>query len=195
MNSKQRVQAALERKPVDRVPIFMWFHPSTAERLGRLLDIPADAVGQAMGNDIQQTWVNNNYAMEGITHEHDGDTHVDYWGITWVKRYFFNQIEGFPLQHASAEEVLAYQFPYAHLDDLLGQMAAMLPHARRASAFIGCDVSPCAFEMYWRLRGMEDALLDMALTPDLAATNLGLKTLSLFQISVLTIFHHQSVYY
>ena len=28
--------------------------------------------------------------------------------------------------------------------------------------FIGCDVSPCAFEMYWRLRGMENTLLDMA---------------------------------
>ena len=29
MTSKQRVQAALRRQPVDRVPIFMWFHPDT----------------------------------------------------------------------------------------------------------------------------------------------------------------------
>ncbi|MCL5998120.1 MAG: hypothetical protein M1546_19020 [Chloroflexi bacterium] len=171
MNSKERVQAALERKPVDRVPVFMWFHPSTAARLSRLLELPAGDVGQAMGNDVQQTWVNNNYAMEGISHAQDGETHVDYWGIKWVKQFFFNQIEGFPLIDATPEEVLAYQFPYQHLDDLLGQMAPVISYAQ--DTFIGCDVSPCAFEMYWRLRGMENALLDMALAPDLAATMLG----------------------
>jgi uroporphyrinogen decarboxylase len=171
MNSKQRVRAALRREPTDRVPVFMWFHPSTADRLARLLGIPIACVGQAMGNDVQQTWVNNNFAMEGITHEHDGEGHVDDWGIRWVKRYFFNQIEGVPLQAATPEQVLAYQFPYAHLDDLLANMLPIVPHA--ADTFIGCDVSPCAFEMYWRLRGMENAMLDMALIPDLAATMLG----------------------
>ncbi len=171
MNSKQRVQASLERKPVDRVPVFMWFHPSTAEHLARLLEIPTAYVGQAMGNDVQQTWVNNNYAMEGITHEHDGESHVDAWGIRWVKRYFFNQIEGFPLQGAAPEQMLAYRFPYEHLDALLANMAPVVPHA--SDTFIGCDVSPCVFEMYWRLRGMEDAMLDMALAPDLADSMLG----------------------
>jgi uroporphyrinogen decarboxylase len=39
--------------------------------------------------------------------------------------------------------------------------------------FIGCDVSPCAFEMYWRLRGLEEAILDMAADPDLARTMFG----------------------
>ncbi len=171
MNSKERVQAALERKPVDRVPIYMWFHPATAERISRMLEIPIGFIGQAMGNDVQQTWVNNNYAMEGITHERDGETHTDFWGIKWVKQYFFNQIEGFPLINATPDEILAYKFPYAHLDDLLSQMDAVVPFAK--DTFIGCDVSPCAFEMYWRLRGMENAMLDMALAPDLAETMLG----------------------
>jgi hypothetical protein len=31
--------------------------------------------------------------------------------------------------------------------------------------FLGCDVSPCVFEMYNRLRGMEQALLDLSLNP------------------------------
>jgi uroporphyrinogen decarboxylase len=35
--------------------------------------------------------------------------------------------------------------------------------------FLGCDVSPCVYEMYWRLRGMENALVDMVETPDLAS--------------------------
>lgn len=170
MNSKERVKAALARKSLDRVPIFMWFHPNTAERMSRLLEIPVQFIGEAMGNDIQQTWVNNNFAMEGITHERDGETHVDFWGIKWVKKYLFNQIENFPLINAVPEEVLLYQFPYEHLDELLSQMSRVVPFAN--DTFIGCDVSPCAFEMYWRLRGMENAMLDMVLLPDLAATML-----------------------
>ena len=38
-----------------------------------------------MGNDVRQVWVGNNYAMEGIVHEKDGETHTDAWGITWVR--------------------------------------------------------------------------------------------------------------
>ena len=33
--------------------------------------------------------------------------------------------------------------------------------------FIGCDVSPCVFEMYWRLRGLEETVLEMAAEPEL----------------------------
>lgn len=55
MNSRERVQRALRREPVDRVPIFMWFHPETAKRLGELLGIPPAFVGDAMGNDVRQT--------------------------------------------------------------------------------------------------------------------------------------------
>jgi uroporphyrinogen decarboxylase len=168
MNSKERVHAALARKPVDRVPVFMWFHPSTAQRLAGLLDIPVSKVGQAMGNDVQMTWVNNNYAMEGITHEHDGEGHVDEWGVRWVKQYFFNQIAGLPLINATRDEVLQYRFPREHMDTLLHLMDPIAAASR--DTFIGCDISPCVFEMYWRLRGMEQTLLDMAADPELAWT-------------------------
>lgn len=166
MNSKERVRAALERRPVDRIPIFMWFHPATSERLSRLLEIPPSSLAEAMGNDVCQAWVNNNYAMEGITHEHDGDWHIDYWGIKWVKQYYFNQIVSHPLANASPEELLHYEFPVDHIDDLLQPMAPVAEASR--GYFIGCDVSPCAFEMYWRLRGMENTMTDMVSSPGLA---------------------------
>src|ERR1035438_2445539 len=208
MNHKQRVKAALGKQPVDRIPIFMWFHPETARKLSRLLDIPVSAVSEAMGNDIQQTWVNNNYAMEGIEHERDGETHVDWWGITWQKRHGFNQISSYPpagasreqvlayefptdgethvdwwgitwqkrhgfnqissypLAGASREQVLAYEFPADRRDELLALMDPVLRDRR--DFFIGCDVSPCVFEMYWRLRGMEDGMTDIAGDPELA---------------------------
>jgi uroporphyrinogen decarboxylase len=166
MNSKQRVHAALKKQPVDRVPVFMWFHPQTARRLAELLEIPVADVGEAMGNDVRMTWVNNNYAMEGIVHEQDGEWHVDEWGIRWVYRHGFNQIEGFPLAGAPRDEVLAYRFPYDRMPALLARMEPVLAWAYEA--FIGCDVSPCIFEMYWRLRGMGDALSDMAADAGLA---------------------------
>jgi uroporphyrinogen decarboxylase len=168
MNGKERVRAALSRQPVDRVPVFMWFHPDTAGRLAHLLEIAPADVGEALGNDVQQTWVNNNYAMEGIVHAADGERHRDAWGVTWERQHGFNQIAGFPLSAAGRDEVLAYEFPYAQVDALLANMTPVA--ARQADAYIGCDVSPCAFEMYWRLRGMEAAMLDIAADPALAAT-------------------------
>ena len=149
----------------------MWFHPESAQRLARLLEIPASRVSEAMGDDVRQTWVNNNYAMEGIVHEHDGESHVDAWGVEWTRQYGFNQITGFPLAHATREEVLRYRFPADKIEEL---MRLMLPvTAQEGEYFIGCDVSPCVYEMYWRLRGIEMALLDMAEAPDFASEMLG----------------------
>jgi uroporphyrinogen decarboxylase len=166
MNSKQRVHAALRREPVDRLPVFMWFHPKTAQRFARLLEIPVSGVAEAMGDDVRQTWVNNNYAMEGIVHEHDGESHTDIWGVQWTLQYGFNQITGFPLERASRDEVLRYQFPIDHLEELMRLMLPVMAHQK--DYFIGVDVSPCVYEMYWRLRGIEKALLDMVEDPDFA---------------------------
>ncbi len=144
----------------------MWFHPETAARLSLLLEIPASQVGDAMGNDVHQTWVNNNYAMEGITHEKDGELHRDDWGITWERGYGFNQISHHPLAAASREEVQAYAFPFEQIPRYMDLFRPLAENSR--GYFLGCDVSPCAFEMYWRLRGMEPAMIDMVDDPLLA---------------------------
>jgi uroporphyrinogen decarboxylase len=166
MSSKQRVRAALRRQPVDRLPVFMWFHPDTAKTLARLLEVPAERVGEAMGNDVLQTWVNNNYAMEGIVHERQGEGHTDFWGIRWEKGGAFNQPVGFPMAGATEEELERYRFPTERMDFLLGLMDPVVERA--GEYFIGCDVSPCAFEMYWRLRSLEETLVDLAARPALA---------------------------
>jgi uroporphyrinogen decarboxylase len=166
MTSKQRVHTALNKQPVDRVPVFMWLHPDSARKLAALLDVPVEFVWEAMGNDIRQTWVNNNYAMECIVHENEGEWHLDWWGIRWTKQHGFNQITSFPLAGAPRDHVLAYDFPLDRREDLLALMGPIVRDSR--DYFIGCDVSPCVFEMYWRLRGMEDAMLDIAAAPDLA---------------------------
>ena len=104
MTSKERVHRALQRKPVDRVPIFMWYHPQTRRRLGKLLDIPPEYVPQVMGDDIRQAWVSNNHPMEGIVHERDGQSHMDDWGVEWTRIDGFNQISRYPLAHAGTAD-------------------------------------------------------------------------------------------
>lgn len=160
MTSKQRVHAALRREPVDRVPVYMWFHPGTAKRLGVELDLPAAAVATAMGNDICQAWVGNNHGMEGIVHARDGESHVDDWGVEWVRLEGFNQIRRYPLRGASDDALRTYRFPERRVEALLANMTAAMAQAE--TMFVGCDISPCVFELATRLRGMEQALLDLA---------------------------------
>lgn len=161
MTPKERVKAALKREPVDRIPIFMWFHPETTAILARLLEIPPHEVGAAMGNDVCQKWVGNNYAMEGIVHEHEGETHTDCWGIQWGRYGGFNQIVHYPLEGKGEEECRAYEFPHDHIPELLHNMDELADF--RENYFIGCDVSPCIFEFLCRLFGMTDAMLHMAI--------------------------------
>ncbi len=165
MTSKERVHRALRRQPVDRVPIFMWYHPQTRRRLGQLLEIPPEYVPQVMGDDIRQAWVSNNHPMEGIVHERDGQSHVDDWGVEWTRIDGFNQISRYPLVSASDEQLLQYQFPFGRVDPLVDLMKPVMKFADEY--FVGCDVSPCVFEMWWRLRGMERTLMEMVLKPNL----------------------------
>ncbi len=166
MTSKERVHRALQRQPVDRVPIFMWYHPQTRRRLGKLLEIPPECVPQVMGDDIRQAWVSNNHPMEGIVHERDGQSHVDDWGVEWTRIDGFNQISKYPLANATEEQLLQYRFPSDRVDALVALMEPVMKFA--GEYFVGCDVSPCVFEMYWRLRGMEKTLMEMVLNPGLA---------------------------
>ena len=160
MTPRERVSRALRHESTDRVPFFMWFHPDTAKRLAETLAIRPSQVAQAFGNDIRQAWVNNNHAMEGIVHECEGEGHTDYWGIRWEKRGSFNQVTHFPLEHADPAAVRDYTFPVERVPELMRNMEPLRTDS--AAHFIGVDVSPCVFEMYWRLRGLDRALLDMA---------------------------------
>lgn len=165
MNHKQRVHAALRREPTDRVPVWMWFHPITSKRMAAELEIPVAYLDDVLGHDIKQTWIANNYAMEGIVHENQGDSHIDEWDIEWVKVDEFNQIKSYPLKEASREKILSYQYPYHKADKLLNLMKPVLEY--KENYFIGCDISPSLFEMIWRLRGMEESIYDIVLDREL----------------------------
>jgi uroporphyrinogen decarboxylase len=166
MTHRERVHRALRRDPVDRVPIFLWFHPDTANRLASTLGIPVSQVPAALGDDIRQTWVGNNHAMEGIVHDREGDTHTDEWGIQWIRVGLFNQVNHSPLHGAPESVVRQYRFPHERIQDFLKNMEPVL--RSRGEFFLGCDVSPTLFEVVCRIRGMEQAILDLVENPALA---------------------------
>jgi uroporphyrinogen decarboxylase len=141
----------------------MWFHPDTVRRLAAALDVPPAAVADALGDDVRQTWVSNNHAMEGIVHDREGETHTDDWGITWVREGPFNQILRSPLRDAPPEALSGYRFPHGRIPALLRNLEPVM--AAAGTRFIGCDVSPCLVEMLCRIRGMEQTLLDLAAHP------------------------------
>ena len=170
MNSKSRVHAALRHERVDRLPIWMWFHPQTTQRLSRLLEIPAAYLADVMGDDIRQAWVGNNYAMEGIVHEQEGEQHTDFWNIEWIKQGAFNQIQTSPLQRAGASEIQQYKYPYDKIDALLENMEPVM--SVKQDRFVGVDISPCLYEMVCRVRGMENATIDLLSSPDLSGAML-----------------------
>ena len=107
MKPKERVYAALRGNRRTGSRSSCGFTRTRARRLASAVGGPAACVDVVLGNDVRMTWVNNNYCMEGIVHEHDGEGHVDPWGIRWVKEGPYNQIAAFPLADASPEEVLA----------------------------------------------------------------------------------------
>jgi uroporphyrinogen decarboxylase len=166
MTHRERVHRALGREPVDRVPIFLWFHPDTANRLASTLAISVSDVPIALGDDICQTWVGNNYAMEGIVHDREGDTHADDWGIEWIRVGMFNQVHRSPLQGAPEDVVRQYRFPHERIPNFLRNMEPVLRH--QGEYFLGCDVSPTLFEVVCRIRGMEQTMLDLVENPTLA---------------------------
>ena len=104
--------------------------------------------------------------MEGIVHKQEGDGHTDDWGIEWVKIGGFNQIRRSPLRGADAPAIRGYHYPYEQIDSLIANMDPLI--AGKDDFFIGCDISPCLFEMVYRVRGMDDALLDILADPELS---------------------------
>ena len=152
--------------PTDRVPIYMWLHLRTCTHLAQMLEIPEKYVSTVFGDDIRQTWVGNNYGMEGIVHENENDSHTDFWQVKWIKKGDFNQVEHHPLSNASDVEISKFNLPFNQIDRLLKLMEPLAEFEQEY--FIGSDISPCLFELYWRLCGMEQTIIDFVENPSRA---------------------------
>lgn len=159
VNSRERVFAAIRRQPTDRIPRFLWFHSDILDSFGRRFGTSGFATEAALGNDILQPWVSINGSMARQVGE--GESFVDEFGITWLRRGPHNMAIAHPLESADTDAIRRHEMPdplaasrFTSLESLQGEFGA--------SHFIGADVSGSVFEPAYHLRNMEALLADMA---------------------------------
>jgi len=174
MNSRQRVLAVLDRRPVDRLPVDIWH---TDEVLAMLLTHyrATDDLDlyRKMGID-KIVWVFPIYnppGQEASTGSlHFGDAERSMWGTPLrpmqAGQALYHEFAGAPLADFGTPESLD-QYPFwpdpVRFD--YDRMTALARRAAKDFAVVGPWVS--FFEVYCQMRGLETALIDVLAAPDL----------------------------
>ncbi len=180
MNPKQRIQNILDRKPVDRMPVDLW-HTSEVEQALITHTGAADdfEMWKALGLD-KIVWVFMEYLTEGggragsqVGAQTAGVRTM--WGVP-LKKVVSGESH---YEEFGQAPMLGYetpldveQYPFWPDPDKFDYKTA-IELAKRASkdfAVIGPWVS--FFEIYCQLRGIEQALLDVLMYPDLVQATL-----------------------
>lgn len=158
MTSKERVYGAIRRTQIDKVPMYLWFHPDILLEAGKRLGTTDAATEAALGNDILQPWVSINGSMARYIPE--GESFIDDFGITWIRRGPYNTVINHPLRNADLKTINDYQMPdasdasrYALLEEMISEYGQ--------EKFIGADVSGSIFEPAYHLMNMEDLLVEI----------------------------------
>jgi uroporphyrinogen decarboxylase len=164
MNSKERIRTAIAHKQPDRVPVFCSFTPRLAKRLRKDLNILDGELGLALGNDMIQVGIgierSNNYSEE--------PNYVCPWGISWrrVQNQFgvYTEIVGNPLA-GDEDNLNKWNIPNPMEDKQYDVMKRMIDDYGKDYWIAGsCRCS--IFESAWKLRGMDQFMMDLILNED-----------------------------
>jgi len=161
MNSKERINAIFERKPVDRIPVDLWFVPEVWKDLCAHFGVDNDdALYAAMGID-KIVW------LPALYPETPGRTQ---WGsktgsITAGAASYSENVEPGLAGCDTLEAVKAY--PYWP-DPEKFDYVQMADNAKRQSAqYVTLGPWISLFEVYCSLRGLEQSMMDVALYPEM----------------------------
>lgn len=166
MSSRERILAAMDRRPVDRVPTDIWATDEVWAKLrahfGEGVDIMAALHIDGMAS------VGPKYVGPALPAVEPGET-VDFWGIrTKDVRYeggSYAEQSFCPLAGAaSVRDLDAYAWPSADWFDY-SQMRAQAEQARRTRAVQCGYMAP--FYFHNKLRGLEQSLMDPLVEPEL----------------------------
>jgi len=180
MNPKERVLNILERKPVDRIPIDVWYTPEVERMLIAHVGAKDDfEMWKKLGLD-KIVWVFMDYRTESgesagsqVGAKAEGERTM--WGVplTEIKAgeaHYQEFVE--PPMKGFETPADAEKYPFWPDPDRFDYSVATTL-ARKASkdyAVIGPWVS--FFEIYSQLRGIEQSLLDLLMYPDLVQATL-----------------------
>ena len=185
MDSRRRVALALAHKEPDRVPIDYWAAPEVTAKLLRRFGLASEEE-LLRRFDVDFRYIDGpKYVGPEPLRAEDGSVE-DPWGVprlrvqvgTGEAATAYWEVVRFPLRDArSVEEVRGYpKWPSPEWFDY-GVVRGQVAEARRAGkvvVFIGDRLNRCAqLKPAMYLRGVEQILLDFALSPDIAEEILG----------------------
>ena len=183
MNSKERMQVAMEHKEPDRVPLQVSFVPEVETILrekykDRLGDLSSSIEKKYSGMTeldivLEHDVLLLTYGMStGYYRETESDTYKDEWGITWGKIAYetpngighYTEIVDFPL--ADDSKIDSY-VPPDPADEDMGY-AQQIIEEYGGEKYI-CGIIDCSiFEALKYLRGITQSLVDIALNKEIA---------------------------
>jgi len=165
MNSRERILAAIQHEKVDRVPTDIWATPEVWQKLREYFGAEAD-IRAALHID----------GIAGVGPKYigpppaapPGET-ADFWGRRWRKVSYgcgeYDEQVFYPLADAATvDDLERYRWPSADWFDY-SEMRAKASVARRKQAVMCGYMAP--FYYHTLLRGLETALMDPLLRPDL----------------------------
>jgi len=168
VNSKERVETALNFGQPDRVPVFASFVPEIEQRLRSTFGISDLDVGAVLGNDMVKCCA----GMEMSFYGQPKPEYVDAWGIRW--RYVKNdsgvytEIAEHPLAGDMAK-LDAFDIPDPLEDSQYEDFRVKKELYGHEKWMIGSS-QISIFEACWYLRGLDTFLMDMALEPGYCET-------------------------
>jgi uroporphyrinogen decarboxylase len=168
MSPAERVLNTLNRLPTDRVPVDIWLTPEILDALRKYTGVAEEYdVYQKLGLD-KIAWLNPNYkpieslAAQGI--------HQDAWGVVSEAvqsgEALYYEVSQRPLE--DMEEVSELEdYPYWPDPDQY-DYTALRQKAERTRAYGFATLGPWIsnFEIYCRMRGLENALIDLLDDPE-----------------------------
>ncbi|MCD6395568.1 MAG: hypothetical protein J7M40_18950 [Planctomycetes bacterium] len=164
MNSRQRVQQALNHEQPDRCPVFASFVPEVVEKLRAAGAITEPDIGVFLGNDMVKDCVGMELSFYGAPFPE----YTDAWGIKW--RYqenefgTYTEIVDHPLS-GDLSKVDSFRVPDPSEDSQYDNFRAMKERYGEEKWIIGSS-QISIFEAAWYLRGLDQFFMDMALEPD-----------------------------
>jgi uroporphyrinogen decarboxylase len=166
MNSRERILAAMDRKPVDRVPTDIWATPEVRDRLRAHFGPDADMDAELHIDGM--AGVGPEYVGPPPPEPPPGET-VNFWGIRRRQLAYdggtYDEISFSPLAGAKTiDDLDAYQWPTTDWFDY-SEMRAAAEERREAKALQCGYMAP--FYFHNQLRGLEQSLVDPLLDPDL----------------------------
>jgi uroporphyrinogen decarboxylase len=178
MKSKDRVLNSLNRKSIDRIPVFATVTPQIGDRLCDVYDLSRmENVKSGMRQRIIYCEVLNQlgndcvgvaacYPGDFIQKSHPDGSFEDEWGIRWKNNGIYDEMVFHPLFEIEEKSDLdRFVFPNPDIQDRFDLASKMIDKYGTEYAIVGMQDS-VNFELAWYLTGMEKFLTDMILKKD-----------------------------